>query len=74
MAVGTAWSRTWTFYKGDWHAGHIPIMGTRSHADEIFASGSYSKVMPVNRIDERALQPRPLSRKARALYWDFAHA
>ncbi|MGL5362403.1 MAG: branched-chain amino acid aminotransferase [Bosea sp. (in: a-proteobacteria)] len=43
-------------------------------ADEIFTSGNYSKVMPVTRIDERALQPGPLFNKARALYWDFAHS
>jgi branched-chain amino acid aminotransferase len=42
-------------------------------ADEIFSSGNYSKVMPVNRIDERSLQPGPLYRKARELYWEFAH-
>ena len=44
------------------------------NADEIFSSGNYSKVMPVNRIDERSLQPGPLYRKARELYWAFAHA
>ncbi len=43
-------------------------------ADEIFSSGNFSKVMPVTRIDERGLQPGPIYRKARALYWDFAHA
>jgi branched-chain amino acid aminotransferase len=43
------------------------------NADEIFSSGNYSKVMPVNRIDVRALQPGPLYRKARELYWTFAH-
>jgi branched-chain amino acid aminotransferase len=43
-------------------------------ADEIFISGNYSKVMPVTRIDERALQPGPAYRKARELYWDFAHS
>jgi branched-chain amino acid aminotransferase len=37
-------------------------------ADEIFSSGNYSKVMPVNRIEERSLQPGPLYRKARELY------
>ncbi len=42
-------------------------------ADEIFSSGNYSKVMPVNRIDARSLQPGPLYRKARELYWEFAH-
>ena len=41
-------------------------------ADEIFSTGNYSKVMPVMRIDERSLQPGPLYRKARELYWDFA--
>ena len=47
--------------------------GDLENADEIFSSGNYSKVMPVNRIDERSLQPGPLYRKARELYWDFAH-
>ena len=47
--------------------------GDLQNADEIFSSGNYSKVMPVNRIDERSLQPGPLYRKARDLYWDFAH-
>jgi branched-chain amino acid aminotransferase len=43
-------------------------------ADEIFSSGNYSKVMPINRIEERSLQPGPLYRKARELYWEFSHA
>jgi branched-chain amino acid aminotransferase len=43
-------------------------------ADEIFASGNYFKLMPIVRIGERSLQPGPLYRKARALYWAFAHA
>ena len=43
-------------------------------ADEIFSSGNFSKVMPVTRIDERGLQPGPVYRKARQLYWDYAHA
>lgn len=43
------------------------------NADEIFSSGNYSKVMPVNRIDARSLQPGPLYRKARDLYWAYAH-
>ena len=42
-------------------------------ADEIFISGNYSKVMPVLRIDSRDLQPGPLYRRARELYWAFAH-
>jgi branched-chain amino acid aminotransferase len=41
--------------------------------DEIFSTGNYSKVMPIVRIDDRSLQPGPLYRKARELYWAFAH-
>ena len=43
-------------------------------ADEIFVVGNYSKVTPVRRIDGRDLQPGPLFRRARKLYWEFAHA
>ena len=43
-------------------------------ADEIFATGNASKVLPVTRIGERSLQPGPLYRKARELYWAFAQA
>jgi branched-chain amino acid aminotransferase len=43
-------------------------------ADEIFSAGNFGKVMPIVRIDDRNLQPGPMFRKARALYWDFAHA
>jgi branched-chain amino acid aminotransferase len=43
-------------------------------ADEIFSTGNASKVLPVTRIDDRALQPGPLYRKARELYWAYAHA
>jgi branched-chain amino acid aminotransferase len=43
-------------------------------ADEIFSSGNYSKVVPVTRIGERSLQPGPFYRRARELYWEFAHS
>ena len=43
-------------------------------ADEIFVVGNYGKVTPVNRIESRSLQPGPLFRRARELYWDFAHS
>jgi branched-chain amino acid aminotransferase len=42
-------------------------------ADEIFISGNFAKVVPVNRIDGRDLQPGPMGRKARELYWAYAH-
>ena len=43
-------------------------------ADEIFSTGNDSKVLPVTRIGERSLQPGPFYRKARELYWAFAHS
>jgi branched-chain amino acid aminotransferase len=43
-------------------------------ADEIFATGNYSKVVPVTRVGERPLQFGPLYTKARELYWEFAHS
>lgn len=42
-------------------------------ADEIFTSGNASKVMPVLKFEERTLQPGPMARRARDLYWAFAH-
>ena len=44
------------------------------NADEIFSTGNASKVLPITRIGERSLQPGPLYRKARELYWDYAHS
>jgi branched-chain amino acid aminotransferase len=43
-------------------------------ADEIFAVGNFGKVTPVSRLDNRDLQPGPLYRKARELYWEYAHS
>jgi branched-chain amino acid aminotransferase len=43
-------------------------------ADEIFSCGNFQKVAPVVQIDARAMQQGPIYRKARALYWEFAHA
>jgi branched-chain amino acid aminotransferase len=42
-------------------------------ADELFATGNASKVLPITRIGERALQPGPIYRRARELYWDYSH-
>ena len=44
-----------------------------AEADEVFSSGNFAKVMPVTRIDDRSLQPGPITAKVRKLYWDFAH-
>jgi branched-chain amino acid aminotransferase len=42
-------------------------------ADEIFSTSNYVKVVPITRIGDRLLQPGPLYRKARELYWSYAH-
>jgi branched-chain amino acid aminotransferase len=60
-------------------AGHTVIEGTLTYphlqnADEIFSSGNFSKVAPIIRIDDRMLQPGPMFRRARELYWEFAHS
>ncbi len=47
--------------------------GELLQADEIFSTGNYGKVLPVNRIEQRHLQPGPVYARARRLYWDFAH-
>ena len=43
-------------------------------ADEIFSTGNHSKVVPVTRIEDQDLQPGPLAKKTRDLYWDWAHS
>jgi branched-chain amino acid aminotransferase len=42
-------------------------------ADEVFSTGNYSKVVPVTRVEKRDLQPGPVFKRARELYWEFAH-
>ena len=42
-------------------------------ADEIFSTGNHSKVVPVLQIEDRTLQSGPVAKRARALYWDWAH-
>jgi branched-chain amino acid aminotransferase len=43
-------------------------------ADELFATGNYSKVVPVTKIGDRIVPMGPLYAKARELYWAFAHS
>ncbi|MEO1019257.1 MAG: branched-chain amino acid aminotransferase [Pseudomonadota bacterium] len=42
-------------------------------ADELFSTGNYGKVMPIVRLQESALPIGPVFRRARELYWKFAH-
>lgn len=43
-------------------------------ADEIFVTGNIAKIMPVDRYQDRELRAGGVARRARALYWDYAHA
>lgn len=42
-------------------------------ADEIFSTGNAGKVLPVTRFDDRTLDYGPVTKRARELYWEFAH-
>jgi branched-chain amino acid aminotransferase len=44
-----------------------------AEADELFSTGNMSKVMPITAFEDRNLQPGPVAKKARKLYWDWAH-
>lgn len=43
-------------------------------ADEVFSTGNYGKVMPITRLNDTAFQPGPMYKKARELYFDYAHS
>jgi branched-chain amino acid aminotransferase len=43
-------------------------------ADEILATGNYSKVVPVTKIEDRPVPIGPIYNRARELYWEFAHS
>jgi len=43
-------------------------------ADEIFSTGNHGKVVPCLRYESRSLAAGPVYRRARELYWAFAHS
>ena len=43
-------------------------------ADEVFVTGNMSKVVSVSRFEDTHYQAGPVARKARELYWDWAHS
>ncbi|MGF9692983.1 branched-chain amino acid aminotransferase [Rhizobium sp. 0TCS1.26] len=43
-------------------------------ADEIFTSGNFSKIVPINRLDDQEFQEGPVARKALELYMDWARS
>jgi branched-chain amino acid aminotransferase len=43
-------------------------------ADELFTTGNYAKVVPCILLEDRAMEPGPLYRRARELYFEFARS
>lgn len=43
-------------------------------ADEVFLSGNMMKVTPVTAFNDTAFQEGPVTRRAREMYWDWAHS
>jgi branched-chain amino acid aminotransferase len=43
-------------------------------ADEVFMSGNMMKVTPVTAFEDTQYQMGPMTRRARELYWDWAHS
>ena len=43
-------------------------------ADEVFLTGNFAKLIPVTAFDDTAYQIGPVTRRARSLYWDWAHS
>jgi branched-chain amino acid aminotransferase len=61
------------------NAGHKVVEKTLSvadflSADEVFSTGNHSKVVPIIRVEDREYQPGPVAKKARELYWEWAHS
>jgi branched-chain amino acid aminotransferase len=52
----------------------VLTFGDFRDADEVFITGNLSKIVPVRQFEDREYQIGPVARKARALYWDWAHA
>lgn len=42
------------------------------HADEVFSTGNYGKVVHVNRVEDRELSYGPVARRAHQLYMEYA--
>jgi hypothetical protein len=43
MGKPVIWSKTLTFFEGDWHQGNLPIMGPRTRARELYWDYAHAK-------------------------------
>jgi branched-chain amino acid aminotransferase len=77
-----------TFLSGITRARHIALLRADGHevvegvltfadfeaADEVFLTGNFTKITPVTAFDDVSYQVGPVARRARELYWDWAHS
>lgn len=72
---GVTRQRVWTLLKaaGIEAVERALTVADLMQADEIFNTGNYGKVIPLTRFEDRNFQPGPVYKRARELYWDFAH-
>ncbi|MEM8789205.1 MAG: branched-chain amino acid aminotransferase [Pseudomonadota bacterium] len=74
--AGITRARTLALLRGDgWDVRESQLtVADFAAADEIFVTGNASKILPVTRFEDRTLPIGPAATRARALYWDYAHA
>jgi len=77
-----------TFLAGITRARHMELLqadGVKVHetvltyddfhgADEVFMTGNMSKITPVTAFEDTHYQHGPITKRARELYWDWAHS
>ena len=63
-------------FRADGHKVHECVLSFDDFrsADEVFLSGNFSKVTPVKEFDGTHYQIGPITKRARELYWDWAHS
>ena len=63
-------------FRADGHKVHECVLSFDDFrsADEVFLSGNFSKVTPVKEFDGTHYQIGPVTKRARELYWDWAHS
>ena len=60
MAPGQGWSKTWTFYEGNWHEGNLPII--HAETDDAVAEERRLLYVGITRARQQVLLSWPLAR------------
>lgn len=74
--AGITRARHMTNLRADGVAVHETVLSYADFhgADEVFMSGNMMKVTPVSAFEDTQYQTGPVTRRARELYWDWAHS